>query len=600
MADPIASAINTFAALKGMDYQAQQADRQKRLDEERTEDRVLQRRLLEKQETRADDEYHHTLRERDRGEINKLLHARLLQADSDESKLDWTALRADLKPFHDKGTLPAKFGALFDTEHLERKLSGTEELLRQLHTGQLDHAAAVPAANAAFSDELNARGLRYGAQQVSIREILPSPDGKGFMFGADVTLPDGTTYAAPLTENGGTAESGDNAVKVFPAQQTIDYLVSQYKTLSGIKEHLLAEGVIKPPELALAGDAESGQILYNKNSGEVVKRLTPPKGPKREIMVAGSDNAGRHGIDKATGEIVFQLHGPLASAAGGGRGGAGGDLDERRAHIYGQFNDALVNSMIAQYGIDDGAFSQDEMGNQKIDLNRYLSKLPPAAKQRYLQAKAQGEALMMRGVPPILAAQEAFGPYQPPSGYSQLPGGDKQAIKTSADIVLRGLHGEPNAKAREQALQRFLQSDARRDVKEQVLHEYEANQIRQQAEERRRQRKITLQQQEARGNAPENVLKQGLGVLSRQPAAYQGMQGVGGNWIAFRKWAAQHHPRPDAVTDPQVLAAFAKVNPEAARRITQAANRAAQSRTVAPGMARFGGMEAPSLFGVSR
>jgi len=109
--------------------------------------------------------------------------------------------------------------------------------------------------------------------------------------------------------------------------------------------------------------------------------------------------------DKKTGKEVVRL--PQWNKDVHGKGAAGGG--ELKSHVYDEFNRALLQAMVSEYGIDDGDFKTDMMGNQKIDVNRYMNKLPPEAKQRFLVAQSRGEGLMVQqGLSPIQAAQQAL------------------------------------------------------------------------------------------------------------------------------------------------------------------------------------------------
>lgn len=173
------------------------------------------------------------------------------------------------------------------------------------------------------------------------------------------------------------------------------------------------------------------QVAYDKKSGKQIKAIPQ--------WVKGSSGGG-------------------SGSSGAGSGTQGGAL---KSHIYDEFNESLLKHFVAEYGIDDGVFSSDMMGNEKIDINRYLSKLPEEGRRKFLTAQSLGESLMVTGkYSPIRAAQMAFkgelpGPERMSShssgsgrvtqkhSRSAAIAGAKQAIKAGKDkdAVLKRLDG---------------------------------------------------------------------------------------------------------------------------------------------------------------
>lgn len=439
MADPIARAINTFAAMRGMDLQQEQVKQGR-------EDALYRRGMLDKQESRAAELFDlnkqahqktQQLADEDRGwkredrdregldrerkEVDQILHARYLEAGGDESKMDLPGLLAELKPYQERGALPPKFAGLFNPQRVEEKLAGTQVLVGQMSSGQFDHAAAVTAANQVFAEELDARGQKYGAKQVRINRIVPSPDGKGVMFGAQITRADGTTYEAPLTENGRTADEGDDKVKVYALEQLVPYLASQAKVLSGVKAHLLASGKISPAE--------------------------------RKFKEGGSDKAGRYLYDEVTGEKLRDLHGPIRELVdGGGAGGSGGGSgggrgagkkgkgpsnDEQKL-FDDQLNKHFLSELQALQPAEKSEMADlmesDAFGNQRVSMERAVAKMPAEMRSRYNAARQAGEHFMAEGgLTPILAANKAMQYASLPQGQGQ--GGEPQKYPLDAAVI---------------------------------------------------------------------------------------------------------------------------------------------------------------------
>lgn len=330
MADPISRAITVFGALKGLEHQEHETRRQARLDALEEDKYLTARRITydneawaKRQRERQEQEWADADVEKARGEADQILldFTRQMEAEgkTELAPGDVGNLLGRLEPV--SGALRAKLKNLYDPSKVEEKLGATERLLGQLSTGHLDHDGAVADANIAFGDELDARGSRYGAKQLRISQIVPSPQGDGVMFNAEVTKEDGTTYRSPLTENGGTAEQGDNVVKNFRMEQIAPYLVGQLVTLRGAKAYLTSRGKIKPVKLEKGGSPETGEYVYNPETGEMVRQLSKPKEKTRKVVVVGSDAGGRELVYEDTGERVRTLHSPIKASSGDGSGG---------------------------------------------------------------------------------------------------------------------------------------------------------------------------------------------------------------------------------------------------------------------------------------
>ncbi|MEZ4601430.1 MAG: hypothetical protein R2940_16705 [Syntrophotaleaceae bacterium] len=663
MADPIARAVDVFAKLKGMDYQAKEADA-------RREDREFQRRMAENQESRAAEQFEMNKRtSEDNAAWTQMERSRQVEGWRDEDiagarqkadqilleftgqmkasgKDEWgaeevQALLTRLEPV--KHGLRKKLSDLYHLPTVTARREATENIFKQLHTGTFDHDDLLKNANIAFEPELDARGQKYGAQKVRFNRLVPSPQGDGFMAELEITKADGSVYRAPATVNSGTVEDGDNEVKNFRMEEVFPYLVGQLQTLQGAEAYLKSRGLIQET--------------------------------KRKVKEGGSDNAGRYLYDENSGEVLGQIHGPMGGMASGGRGGSGGGV---KSHLYDELHQMALRLMITDYGIDDGDFGLDAMGNQRVDEDRYLNKLPKAAQKRYLRAIQEGERLMVEeGLSPILAIQQAFGSIEGPevfdpmvlkkaeeiarkeaankagwfssdgsdfaqsggtregfiaertqywarklsgkegrtagnggggTAFSRLPGGEQ--AEASATKVVKALKSIPDEAARVKEAKLFLASDAPEDVKEQVRYQYWAQEVRSKAAEASAARKAEYLEGLAKEATPHKVQGQiytgmnramdqsgfdrnwqlkmvgkGLAAVWKiTPAQLLGAQ-VAGVWEDFRQWATHRYQRPDAAQDPQVLAEYAKENPERARQIEQEAVRVAQAGN-SSGMAR--------------
>lgn len=323
MADPIARAIDVFARLKSLDMQDNQLERQKRLDEEASQDRRLNRKLATSQENRAQQsfdidrqtaatqgersrtEYRRKLsnwREGDvakaKGQADEILRQFVsetqAQGKEDLQPEDVATLMSRLDPVKDQ--LRGKLAALYDAEKVDRQLAATEGLLRQLSTGEFDPDEGIKLANIAFEDELDARGQKNGAAKLRLASLVPTPDNKGLMFDADIMPERGEAYRAPLTQNAGTAEQGDNVVKQFKMEEIAPYLVGKLVTLQGAKAYLESLPDKRKREVMEVGSDKSGRKLVYKDTGEEVSTISKP--------IAEGDGTKSTPITLKTGQTV--------------------------------------------------------------------------------------------------------------------------------------------------------------------------------------------------------------------------------------------------------------------------------------------------------
>lgn len=427
MADPIARAIGTFSALKGMDL------RQQAFDQEQ-EDRAFNRGMAMRAENRTQEafdmnkaaqESNAAWQQKERGrkvqdwteadiekarsQADQILLQAVKGAEASGTDLDVSSLLAQLEPV--KHGLKRKLQALYDPQTVQARTDATLGLLKQLRSGQFDHDTLLQDANLAFADELDARGRKYDAKQVRFARLAPSPQGDGFMAEAEITRTDGSTYRAPLTENAATAQDGDNAVKNFRMEEVIPYLVGKLQTLQGAKAYLEARGLIEEPEQKWKFGAD-GELMLDEKSGTV----------------------------KKTGYVK-----PDKDGKGGGKGKG------LTAENYKLFDDQLNKQFLAEFQAAPPAeqkkmadlMESDALGNQRVSMERVVAKMPKEMRDRYNAARQAGEHFMADGsLTPILAANKAYtyasqkgGGGQTEENYSSVDAKDKAAVQEVAKYL---------------------------------------------------------------------------------------------------------------------------------------------------------------------
>lgn len=82
----------------------------------------------------------------------------------------------------------------------------------------LNDPEALAALNQMFGPDIN----RGGGGQKRIIGAVPAPDGQGLNFELEIIGKDGKTYNAPMTQNRGTADEGDEWVKSVDVGKAID------------------------------------------------------------------------------------------------------------------------------------------------------------------------------------------------------------------------------------------------------------------------------------------------------------------------------------------------------------------------------------------
>lgn len=294
-----------------------------------------------------------------------------------------------------------------------------------------------------------------------------------------------------------------------------------------------------------------------------------------------------------------------AGAAGSGAGAGGEGLP--KGYVYDEFNKALLMAMVAKHGIDDGDFTADLMGNQRIDVNRYMHRLPEDARQQFLAAQSVGEGLMARGVSPIQAAQQALligtGEARQPGPQMQAahgPGQGSPSAGYSRDEALVLARKELGRGARRQdvvdLLERFFpgagaeldrpvgaggegrgaagmapQGEPREAAKGSGMAPAEKpldlrGRMKQAAVVPKKDNAIT------RANEyPVELIGKGLKMLWQINPMRLGALGISDSLGAFQQWARKRYSHGDAERDPQALAEYAKVDPRGAQLIEQAA-----------------------------
>ena len=126
--------------------------------------------------------------------------------------------------------------------------------------------------NTVLHPEIQARFAKNGLQG-KLSDIVPSPDGKGIMFGADVVDAYGRQSEVPLTD-GATSykdqESGAHTVQAMPVGDTMKHTADAVETYRQILSTLVAKGGKAGKELAFKilksqKDAQAANEKYTRD-----------------------------------------------------------------------------------------------------------------------------------------------------------------------------------------------------------------------------------------------------------------------------------------------------------------------------------------------
>lgn len=299
---------------QGLVLNAENRQRQQRLDAERTEDRQFQRGMQEKQEQRADQQFAWQTRQQELFE---------------EKYQDEKRVRDDFRNL-----------ALMESA---------------IENGTYDSPEFFQAFNSVFSDMIQVGGPD-GATKTLVGAAM-TPDGKGFIPHLRVTTPDGKSYDAPATLP--NRDATDTDVMVVPFNQFFTSMGERKQTLGGLLKSKRAQ--LDPQGYFSARDsAAAEQRKYQREDQVDERKATRDREAEErknafELQRQNREYILRHGLEAAKHRM------------GGGGAGSGGtgktDLiqlrhgrmatleDLRKAYIasYGQ-TDALGNLMKTEGG----------------------------------------------------------------------------------------------------------------------------------------------------------------------------------------------------------------------------------------------------------
>jgi hypothetical protein len=244
----------------------------------------------------------------------------------------------------------------------------------------------------------------------------------------------------------------------------------------------------------------------------------------------------------------------------------------------------------------------DALGNQRVDMQRVVSKMPKEMRDRYNAARQVGENFMGDGnLGPILAANKAYTYASQPQGQGQPQGPQSQfaavdpknpaAVKEVSQF-LATLPAEEYAAA-VQEMEGAGLVDLARAL--QLQRGAGQNTATAGAPRTRGMTPETPQGQatspvavlgQMRANIPADnaltrvneypvkVIQAGLNQLANyfvMDPARAAASDIAKPFKAFQAWAQNRYKTPDAVQDPQALAEYAQVDPQGAQQIQQAA-----------------------------
>lgn len=288
---------------QGLVLNAENRQRQQRLDAERAEDRQFQRGMLEKQEQRADQQFAWQKRQEERFE---------------EKYQDEKRVRDDFRNL-----------ALMESA---------------IENGTYDSPEFFQAFNSVFSDMINVGGPD-GATKTIVGAAM-TPDGKGFIPHLRVTTPDGKSYEAPATLP--NRDATDTDVMVVPFSQFFANMGERKQTLAGMLKAKRAQ--LDPQGYFSARDAAAAEQRKYQREDLVderkAKRDREAEERKNafELQKQNREYSLRHGLEAAKQRM------------GGGSGSGKTDLIRLRTGRTATLDD-LRKSYVANYG------QTDPMGN---------------------------------------------------------------------------------------------------------------------------------------------------------------------------------------------------------------------------------------------
>jgi hypothetical protein len=336
---------------QGLVLNAENRQRQQRLDAERTEDRQFQRGMLEKQEQRADQQFAWQKRQQEMFE---------------EKYQDEKRVRDDFRNL-----------ALMEAA---------------IENGSYDSPEFFQAFNSVFSDMINVGGPD-GATKTIVGGAM-TPDGKGFIPHLRVTTPDGKSYEAPATLP--NRDATDTDVMVVPFSQFFASMGERKQTLAGMLKAKRAQ--LDPQGYFSARDsAAAEQRKYQREDLVDERKATRDREAEErknafELQKQNREYSLRHGLEAAK------------HRRGGSSGTGKTDLIQLRTGRTATLDD-LRKSYVANYGkvdangnligLADGSPSYEEWVNKQAAEPVFLVEEKPEAvdpsSQRYLDAKRKAD-----------------------------------------------------------------------------------------------------------------------------------------------------------------------------------------------------------------
>ena len=327
----------------------------------------------------------------------------------------------------------------------DRKLTG--EAMGRLQAGKLDPKFFLDYANTVYESQID-RGT--GGQGKRIFKIGPSPDGKGIVAGLEIPGEDGQARRAMMTRNRGTAEEGDNEVKVVPVAALVRDNIQRQIIIDTFDRYGVGSGGSEEEQKARLGQAitEVKAKLLELGDTSIAQRdqQIAAKGMERQQAIEDDDRKWRRDVSLERykqGQMNYRES--LKRAEQGGRGDANFLRDAK--------NRFSTKETVT-----------DEYGNQRViektdwdlvnDINDFRMSSPSLRKFRfdeiepiYRSQKAAVEAKIEAIAQRITASIASDDPEQALKSLEKIPRNDIKAVlaripKEAAEALEKAKRGK--------------------------------------------------------------------------------------------------------------------------------------------------------------
>lgn len=278
-------------------------------------------------------------------------------------------------------------GQLESPEAAKQSLGQINSILGAFE-GRSGKKEAIEAFNALYRGQLNKGN---GGTDKQVREVYPSPDGKGFVLELAMKDEQGKDKLAPMTER--RSSDPDDPVKVLSGTELITDLQRRKRAL---ETYLVALGDTSP----IQAQKEAQKVQREREAVLDERAYLSGEKEKQRGWEAKQKELDRQNAFKIKGLEITKK----AKEA---------NIDNNAYKLFDdQLNKQFLSEFMAQLPTDAkfaDFLDMDPMGGSRVDMARVVAKMPEDMRERYNKARQQGELFLRDGgLAPVIAANKAY------------------------------------------------------------------------------------------------------------------------------------------------------------------------------------------------